>query len=407
MWARLCLLAWRNIWRQKRRTALTLVAIALGLGILIFTHNLVLGMRARIIAIGTGSLVGHGQFHAPGYLETGEPEKLINGVDAILARAREHPKVVVAAPRIFGPVLAAIGSRSASLTLLGVDPHQEAGLTNWRKRLARGHWLREQREVLIGAGLAERMELEAGSKLVLTASSLQNGELNSVLVHVAGILATEDAELNNLTVVAPRPLAEQLLDLHDQAQEIAFRLDADLTDEAALKGILASIAPPGVEAVPWQARMVPLLKGMEVQDIFLFGTFIVVCLLAGLGIANTMGMSLLERIREFGMLQAIGTGAFELGAIVVMEYLLLGLLGALAGFGLGIALTLVTRAYGIPMGHVEVIGMIFSDPLYPALEFRKPLLYATAFFLMVPTLAVLPLRNLLRRDPAASLRFNG
>lgn len=407
MWRYLCQLAWRNIWRQKRRTALTLAAIALGLGVLIFSHNLVLGMRARIIAIGTGSLVGHGQFHAPGYLETGDPEMYMNNIDAILARARENPKVVVAAPRIHGPVLAAIGSRSASLTLLGVDPHQEAGLTNWRKRLARGRWLREQREVLIGVGLAERLELEAGSKLVLTASSLKTGELNSVLVHVAGILASEDAELNEQMIVAPRPLAEQLLDMQNQAQEIAFRLHADLADEAALRAILASIAPPEVEALPWQARMVPLLKGMEIQDIFLTGTFFVICLLAGLGIANTMGMSLLERIREFGMLQAIGTGAFELGAIVILEYILLGLLGALSGFGLGMALTVLARTYGIPMGNVEVLGIIFSDPLYPALEIRKPLIYAGAFFLMVPALAIVPLRKLLQRDPATSLRFNG
>lgn len=408
MWAKMISLAWRNIWRQKRRTILTLSAISLGLGSLIFLFNLGEGMQERIITLGTNSLVGDAQYHAPDYLTTGDPDLYMKGVDAMLETARAHPQVTAVGPRIFAPVLAAMGDRSASLTLMGMEPDAEAKITNWQRRVMEGSWFTgKENQVMIGTKLAEKLELTAGSKLVLTASDWETGDLSSLLVRVVGILSSENAEVNAHMVLVPTELANRLLGLNNAAHELVFKINADLEDQAALETILASIAPPNVEAIPWQGRMVALLKGMEVQNKYMVATFAVVFILAALGIANTMGMSILERIREFGVLQAIGTTPREMAGMVVLEFTTLGALGALAGLSLGLALTYLTMHTGIPMTDVEVVGMVLNEKLKPVLVWDTCLRYTTLFAALVPLLSILPVRKVLSYDPATSIRFNG
>ena len=399
-------LAWRNLWRQKRRTVITLSSIAIGLGMMIIFVNLIEGMRMRLIKSATDSMIGDGQIHSRAYRQTGDPELWMADGESLLNQLNAHADIRVAAPRLLAPCLAAMGDRASSLTLCGVNPALERQVTNWDDRLLQGTYLDGDNRVLIGKKLADKLELEIDGKLVLTVADLHSGELNSQLVRIGGILATESAMLNEHMVIVPLPLARHLTGLQKGLHEIAMKLDADRQDEAALTQLLEPWKAPELEVVTWQQVVPGLIKGMEFQDLFIWIAFVVVFILAALGIANTMGMSLLERIREFGMLQAIGTTPTNLGGMVLCEYICLGLTGGLLGLGIGLALTFWLGTYGIPLDNVEMVGMVLNEPIYPILDLKGTLLQFTVFCGLVPLLAWLPIRKVLNQDPAASLRFD-
>jgi len=398
-------LAWRNLWRQKRRTTITVTAVAVGLGGMVFMVNLMMGMRNRLTTIATESIHGDAQLHSLDYRQTGDPDLFFADGDALLQRVAAQDKVREAAPRLYAPVLAAMGDRAATLTLCGVDPAREQNVTNWRKQLWQGAWFELPNQVLIGRKLADSLEVEVGGKLVLTAADLRSGELNSQLVYVGGVLWSQNPSLNEHMVIAPMPLAQQLVGLQGTFHEIALKLDAPLDDRAALEAVLADFAGPDLEAVPWQTLMPGLLQGMKLQRLFMGITFSILFLLAALGIANTMGMSLLERSRELGMMQAIGTSPAVVGCMVVLEYSCLGLLGVGLGFVLGQALTLYFMQVGIPVVNVEVIGMVLNEAIHPGFDWAATIKYLVIFCLLVPFLSWGSIRWLQRRDPVEALRF--
>jgi ABC-type lipoprotein release transport system permease subunit len=302
-------------------------------------------------------------------------------------------------------VLVAMGDRSASVQLCGIDPQREARITNWRDRLMAGSWFEAENQVVIGRKLAEKLELEVGGKMVLTTANLIDGELSSKLVHVGGILWTQNPELDRQTVVTHLSLARELTGLQDGVHEIVLKLDGELADRAVLDRKLEPLRGEGVEVVPWQDLMPALLDGLEMQDQFMGLTFAVLFLLSALGIANTMGMSLLERTREFGMLQAVGTPSRALGTMVVSEYACMGLLGGWFGYLLGMLATWYFAANGISFNDLEMAGLVLNEPLFPEVDGPRMLRYTLIFCLLVPFLSWLPIRRVLKRDPVEALRF--
>lgn len=402
------IMAWRNIWRQKRRTLLTLSTIAIGLGSVIFFDNMGLGFRDRFVEAATRTMIGHGLLHAPNYHKTGDPEYIMAGRAALLDKVQKHPEITHATARIYGPVLSAMGDRSASLQFLGTNFEAEKSMTNWRERLSQeGTFPQNTRQVIIGAKLAEKLEVKQGGKLVITAADFYSGELNSFLVRISAIIHSEDGNLNEHMMLGTLELGEELFGVKDAAHEIAVRTSADPEDRDAIEAILTNFKSDTVQPQSWQELMAGLLNGMELQNLYMLITFAIMCLLAGLGIANSMGMSLLERIREFGMLQAIGTDHRHLGTMVVLEYTLMGMLGGLLGFALGMAISYYLSLYGIPINDVEIGGMVFQDPIFPRVQIAKSLNYALIFMAFVPLLAIIPIRKILKRDPAQSIRFQG
>jgi len=407
MWLTTMMLAWRNLWRSKRRTSLTLGAIALGLASLILIVNLTKGTKARLVNSATETMIGDAQIHREGYRETGEPELWMADGDVLVETVRADPRVTAASPRLFAPALAAMGDRASSLTLMGIEPTHERAITSWDEHLVAGDYPSTGNRVLIGAELADKMELEVDGKLVLTVADLETGELNSQLVRIAGLLVSENPSLNAYTVITPMPLARKLTGLESGCHEIVMTLDADLEDQAALEAILSTWSAPDRELVPWQVPMAALIGMLELQDMFLWITFAVIFLLAALGIANTMSMSILERIRELGVMQAIGTTPRELGRMILMEYIWMGFTGCLAGLALGVGFSLYFQEVGISYDNVEMMGMVMREPIYALMDWPGTLEQTLVFLVLVPVLAWFSIRKVTRIDPASALRFEG
>lgn len=397
-------MAWRNLWRNPRRTLITGSGVGLGLAFMVFMTGYSEGMSRYMVGTVTRSLLGEAQLHAEGYRATREPERVLPDGETLAARALGLPDVRGAAPRLYGDGLLAIGDRAEGVVALGIDPRREAEVTDWHRRLTSGVFLAEGESVLLGRDLARALEAETGSKLVLTLADARTGDLHYYLVTVAGILFTNNPLLDRRAAVLPLPLVRDGLGLPGGVHEIALALDVPPSDRAAIEAAIAPLAAPGVEVSPWQ-EIVPVIGNLlDMMDFYTAITLSIIFVLLAFGIVNTMSMALLERFREFGILRALGTEPRRLFALILGEAACLGAVGSALGLALGLAVHAVVARAGITFGGVEAMGVTFEAPLYPVLNPLRLAWVTAAFLALAPLTAAFVARRAARVDPARALR---
>ena len=397
-------LAWRNIWRNKRRTLLTAAAIALGVMALVVSLGLVDGMFDRIVLVATRGMVGHAQIHAVGYRKTQDVETVIPDVERVLADARATPGVRAATPRLFASGLIQVGDRSQGVRVIGADLQAERAVTNWSERLVSGAYPTEPRHVLIGRDLAKKLEAEVGTKLVVTLADLRTGEGNPELVRVSGILLTGDPGLDRQSAVLDIGLVRRLSGMPGAAHEIVLTVDAPVLDKAAVERVIAPLQRKGLDVAPWQdiARMIT--AALEMQDWFMGIFLLCVFGIMAFGIANTVGMSLVERMHEFGVLKAIGTTPLRLAALILTEAACLGAVGSAVGVALGLGFGHWLGRVGIDLGGTSSYGVTFTEPLYPRVEVLPALEVGVLFAALTALVALMSAIRAARIQPVEAMR---
>lgn len=405
------LMAWRNLWRNTRRTLITSLAIALGLTAIILSVAWMDGLMDHLLQAMIGGNLGQAQIHAPGYRQTREEELTIPGADQVLARAESAPGLIGAAPRLFAQGLAAMGDRSAGVEVMGVDFAREARVTDWKKKIVAGSYpgpagsgTGENKTVLIGRGLARKLELEAGAKLVLTVARADSGDLEGALVRIGGIINTGIPLLDDHAVIGPLELVGKITGQTGKIHEIALRFQTPGRDKAELERLLKPLQGEGLDVQPWQV-LAPMISGMmDLQDFYLVLATVIIFGLAAFGIVNTMSMSLLERFKEFGILRAIGTSPGRLMGLILAEAASLGAVGAFLGGGLGVGLTLILGRTGIPLGQMEAMGVTLESAIHPTLNIPAIALVVAVFLILTPLVALGPAVRAARIVPVRALR---
>jgi ABC-type lipoprotein release transport system permease subunit len=407
-------LAWRNLWRNPRRTALTASALGLGVLCMVATADYVEGIFGRMIETTANGRTGHAQLHAPGWRATREEELLLPAPAPLLAAARALPGVAAAAPRLWGTALLAIGDRSRSVQLLGVDPAAEAAAGGWTRQLRAGRFLEPgalgptEGEIVLGAPLAKRLQLAPGDRVVLTAAELGSGEARSELLRVVGLLRSGDGLLDEGCAVVLRGVAQRLLGAPGGAHEIALRLrGVALDDRAAVSAVIAPLGAParaGVEAVPWHEVAPMAAEMLRMQDTWTLIFTLMIFFVIAFVIVGTMSMALLERAWEFGLLRALGTSPGRLAALVLAEAAWLGLVGGLPGALAGHALSHLLAVVGIDFGEDVNMIVTFTEPIRPVPDLPGALGYAALFVLLTVLVSLLAAWRAARVAPAQALR---
>lgn len=398
-------LAWRNIWRNGRRTVITATALGLGVAALVSVVSLTDGMFDRMVGVATRSMSGDAQIHATGYRETRDERLVLRDPPLAAARALTADGApVAAAPRVFGAALVAIGDRSQGVRLIGVDPRAERAVTNWADRLADGRYIEGPGEVMVGLDLARKMELELGTRLVATMADIETGEARAEALRIVGVLATGDQSLDTGSVIVDLGLAQRMMGIGEAIHEVALSLPIDAGDRARIEQFTAPLAGAGREVVAWHVVNPPLAGMLDMQGVYL-GIFIgVVFFIVAFGIVNTLAMSLAERRHEFGVLRALGTTPRRLAGLVLCEAACLGLVGAVPGALLGAALTLWLGHAGLDMGGVSQGGVTFTDPIYPALSPLDPIWLAALFTGLTVAVAGFSAWRTARIEPIEAMR---
>ncbi|ABA89612.1 ABC transporter, membrane protein [Syntrophotalea carbinolica DSM 2380] len=401
-------LALRNIWRNKRRTLLTLSAMVVSLALLILALGIFSGMLQDMLASATEQYRGHLVISMPGYQQDRE---MFNGFVpplGLLEHLESNPDVLGVSPRLRGFGLLSHGNNTYPAELLGIRPGHERQVTNLADHLIMGRYPAPDatNEALLGRGLAQKLGVAMGDELVFVTQAA-DGSIGNDLLTVAGIFATGDAAHDNSLVLVPLPWLQDVMVLEKHIHELALRIRHP-REAQALAHRLAAELPGRLTAMTWGALMPELHEAIASFDASRLIVAVILYLATGLGILNTVYMSVMERTREFGVLMAIGMRHGQIRLMVLTETLLMGLLSLLIGCSLGKLMTLYMQRVGIDLSErltpITYAGSTILPRLHAVNDAGNYLLPAVLLLIIAVLAGWLPARRAAKLQPADALR---
>ncbi len=397
-------IAYRNLGRNRKRTALAVGSIFIAQATVIFMSSFINGYQKVGFDAVTGPMLGHAQVHAQGYRKDREMEKTIPRLGAALDAIRLTEGVARATGRIYAPVLAALGDTGHTAEIVGVDLAEETKEQGLLESLPNREWPRAH-EVLLGADLAAEMDVKEGDTLAVVGQGA-DGFPVSGLFKVAKTARTRVDGLNRKGILMPLSEAQELLGMQDQAHEIIVRVRDMRLLPGALERLKALPELQGLEVMAWDALQPQLAGLLEMMDKINVFILLLVFLTAAAGIANTMLMATFERSREFGMLEALGCRPRRLVRILLYESLFLGLAGVCAGLLAGGGLVWLASVHGIRLGGTENFSLegFTLTVIYPTLAARDVVQGIIVVSLTSVLACLLPARRVTRLDPVEAMR---
>ena len=354
-------LAARDLGRNKRRSALTLSAVGLGLGLLVLTSGLYAGSIWGTIENNIRVRSGHVQVREESYDEDKMSlkwEDLLDEPETLAARARTLPKVRSAAPVVWATGILATAEESVGVRVTGIDLRSEMA-TPFREGLVSGEFLtpEDRGGVLVGRRLAESMGLAAGddvSILVNTSDDLPD----EAVFTIRGLYDTGTPTYDESTVFLPLAKAQTFTRAGDGASSVIVLLD----EKEDADGVAALLRGPYVEVLTWLDLNQVILQAVEMSMGVTYVMYMVVLAVVAVVIANTLLMSVFERTREMGILAALGMKGRQILAMFVMEAAILAVLGIILGLILGSAGVYYLATVGLKIG--ETAGAASAEVAY-------------------------------------------
>lgn len=360
-------MAWRNVWRNHRRSWITIAAMALALAVeLIYSGvltGMIVGMEDDVTAMESGDL----QVFVQGYPTRPSLYDAVEQDAALLSRLDElgYP----ATARLMGGGLAASGDSSAGVALVGVDPARDAKALELHEAIAEGSWLDEADPagVVVGRGLARTLDLKLGSELVVLSQSTDGGMANA-LYTVRGVLMSVAAGTDRSTVLMTEQSFRELMNLPEGAHRIIVRRPKDVPLEQArsvVAGLVAELPPPAegerpLDVMTWKEMSPMLAQWTQSTTAVITIIYLVIYFAVAILILNAMLMAVFERIRELGVLKAIGFGPGRLLGMMLAEGLFQAAVAVVLGTILASPAMWYMQVHGIDvgaLGGVQMVGM--------------------------------------------------
>lgn len=401
-------IAARGIGRNPQRTALTVAASAFGVGAFVFLIGFVDGYLVQLVENSTGYVTGEIQVQHPRFRTEMDPAHSLPEAEALLARLRGLPEVAAAAPRIQTMALANSAAQSQNLLLVGIEPAAERQVTFMHRAVRTGRMLQagDDREIVLGDRLAEKLGLRLGEKVVVMAQAA-DGSVGSAAYRIAGLFDTGsdsfDASLGYVTL----PAARNLLGMEARVSTIALRLKDRDALEPARAAVQARLDAAGAVAVTWRSLLPELDQMIEYVRVVLRLITGVVLSVVAIGVMNTLLMSVMERTRELGIMMALGTRPRAIVTLVLCESLVLTAAGLAAGLALGLPLVEYFALRGLDLsryaeGLQSIPGLTgVIHPLFVPASLLVPLLLLLVLSLLA---AFYPAWRAARLQPAAAIR---
>ena len=418
---KLLIMAWRNVWRNWRRTVIAGIAIALGLTLILMFDGMLGGMNEALYGNTVKLQGGNVQVHAPGFREKANRVPLLPLVDpgAAVEAALAQPEVIAVAQRVETGGMVSSREGTLSVAITGIEPEQEAPVSLVAENVVQGRWLEGSDEdvLLIGQAMAEQLEVTVGDRVTLVGRATHQ-QMRRRTMTIVGIYDLGLAEVEKSMVYVSLLEAQTLFDLRDQATEIAIYLEQVGQEPPVVETLQTALgcgsSPPGCEVDAWDT-LDPSTKEMmalEAQIMDMFG--LIILLIAGVGILNLMLMAVFERTREIGLLAAMGLKRREIVVLFLMEGVLIGLLGALAGCVLGgvigayfgrVGIDWVALYGGVDIGeYSELIGLM-GDRLYLRIGIAVLAGRALTVGVIAALASLYPAWQASRREPAEALHY--
>ncbi len=399
-------LAWRNIFRNKRRTIIAGIAIGVGLATLIFTDALILGMKTNMIHSATAAYSGEGQIHRRGFRVTQDVEETINGSDEVIAGLEREKEVEAFTRRAMSFGMITSPSNVSSILFVGLDPENEKPLSHIDDNIQEGRFFSgvESRDVVIGSRLADLLEVSLGDRVVITVSQAGSGSLAQDMFRVSGIYHFNIKEMDGGFAFVRLGKAQEMLGIGKGVHEIAIKFRSLEYAAEGNTSFWEKYSVNGNEAVSWMVLLPQLKAVLNMVWVSLIFMAVLLFGIVAFGIINTLFMSLYERMFEFGVIRAVGTRPGGVRRLVVFEAGALAVLSIAMGTFLGLIITLILMKTGIDYRGIEFAGTTFYEMLYPELHLQQFLIYPAAVFLFTLLVGLYPAGVAARMSISDALR---
>jgi ABC-type lipoprotein release transport system permease subunit len=402
-------LAWRNIWRHRRRTVIIVVAMGLALGMMMMYDGLMDGFNNAIYGNAIRVMGGNIQVHATGYREKVDSNPLIplENDEAVVKAALAHPDVTAASRRIQTGGLLSNREGAFTISIIGIEPEVEAPTSLIAENIADGRWLAagDQDSILLGRGLADVMDVQIGDRITMVGSDKHKQNRQRTMT-IVGIYDLGMPTLEKQTIYISLAEAQALFDLRDQSTEVQINLN-DIGQEARVVDALAP-AMPGYEVESWDKTYPDLANAVTSKNVVMDIFSVIIQVIAGIGVLNLLLMAVFERTREIGLLGAMGLKPRQIASLFVLEGTMIGAVGVAAGVVLGIAFNAsfgqVGFDYSSFAGVADYMALI-SGRVYPSLGLGKLFERALTVLIITTLAAWIPAREASRREPAQALHY--
>ena len=402
-------LAWRNIWRNRRRTFITMASIFFAVLLSAFMVAFQKGAWDRMIDNVVGYYFGYAQVHQDGYWKEQSIDKAF-AIPTELQSAPQDMKNVRIVPRIESFALASHENYTTGVLVVGTDPVAEDSLTKLSTRVISGRYLLPGEEgVLIAEGIAKNMKLGVNDTLVLISQGY-HGVNAAGKYPIVGIVNFPSPDLNKRMVYLPLEVAQYFYGAENLVTTVALDLKNKDAVPPAVKTLRKELPTGEYEVMDWKELMPDLMKAREADAAGAYLMLFVLYVIIAFGIYGTILMMTKEREYEFGVLISIGMKRLKLGVSIWVEIILLGVLGSIAGILGAIPLVYYFNIYPLDLSQMseEATGIYEKwgfDPIFPtAFEPGVFWVQALVVFLITSVLAFYPLLKIMRLKPVEAMR---
>ncbi len=395
-------IAYRNLGRNRRRSFFSALALALGLALLLLMAAFLRGEINSALDYTIRLKSGHLQIRAPSYDETKTSLKwddLIQDPQSLIAQVAALPQVKDATPRLYATAILVSQNQSIGVQVFGIDPQATANQP-YRDGIVSGQFLTpDDREgLLLGQPLAQKLGLQTGNRVNLSVNTA-NGDVNEQVFIVRGIFSTGTNAFDNATILLPLAKAQAITQSDNHASVIFILLkDSRYTDQVA--NALANLP---YKILTWQTMNDLIIQTEDMANAYMMIFYLIVLAITASVIVNTLIMAVFERMREIGILAAIGWRAREILLLFLAETALLTIIGI--GLGLIIGLMIITyfSNHGFYIGNMGISGYLIGNMIYTELTFSDTLKLSLITLLITLIAGLYPAILAARLEPVNAL----
>jgi ABC-type lipoprotein release transport system permease subunit len=402
-------LAWRNIWRHKRRTVIIVLAMSLTLALMMFYDGLLNGFTDAIYGNAVKVLGGNIQIHAQGYRAEANSDPLFPLADpqAVIKTAEANPLTLAATQRIKTGGLVTSREGAFSVGIIGVEPERELKVNIIGQNVKDGRNLTsaDLDNVLLGKGLADAMGVKVGDRITMVGRS-QHEQMRQRTMTVVGIFDLGMADIEKQSVYISLGEAQTLYDVTGSTEVAVFL--QHIGQEGQIINGMKSTLPSGYEVESFEANYPDLASAINTKGGVMNVFSIIIIAIAGVGILNLLLMAVYERTREIGVLGAMGLKPNQISLLFILEGIMIGLVGIAAGIVFGLALNGYLMKVGLDFGNLGSAASymaLMQSRAYPTWGVEKLFMRASTIAIISALAALIPAFEAGRREPAEALHF--
>lgn len=399
--------AFRNVFRQKRRTLLTILTMFGGFTLAALAIGLADGTYAYVINMFTRNQLGHIQIHCESYLDRPSLYKTVDHYKTIGEAVGRISGVEAWAPRLYSAGLVSVGDKSSTARIIGIDPVRENTATRFDKKIVEGRSLSgpAAREVVIGRGLAKVLKARVADEVVVV-SQAADGSIANDIYNIVGIAAAGDDMSDRTAFYLHLDDARELFVLEERVHEIIVIINNIDYVYKITGDIREKLADSTLTVQPWQEFARTFYQAMQVDLQANLIMLLIINLIVAVGVLNTVLMTVLERTREYGVLKAMGTRPLMIFQLVVVEVAVMIVISLIIGFILSLIINYLLATTGIPMPFKFSYGGVEFTRWYSEVNARSLYIPGITVAVVALLVSIFPASRAAHVAPADAMRTN-